>query len=64
MLRGESVLGAKQKVELPPTAAGGFKPRMLLPSPQKKIFEYIELCLLDLNVKENVVAEGTLTSFM
>lgn len=37
---GASVLGMKQKVEGAPAAAGGCRPKMLLPSPQKNIFEY------------------------
>jgi len=63
MLTGASVLGMKQKVEVPPPGVG-CKPRILLPSPQKKSFEYTLLWPLALNVKEKVVAEGTLTSFM
>jgi len=64
MLTGESVLGIMQNCEGPPADAGGFKPKMLLPSPQKNSFEYTLLWFIALNVKEKVVAEGTLTSFM
>jgi hypothetical protein len=61
---GASVLGMKQKVDGDPAPDGGCKPRMLLPSPQKKIFEYTLLWPLALKVKEKVVCEVTETSFM
>jgi len=63
-LRGASVLGMKQNCEGPPADPGGFKPKILFPSPQKKIFEYTALWFFALKVKDIFVSAGTLTFFM